>query len=320
MSQVQIAAPAKLNLHLAVGGKREDGFHGIRSIFLALDFGDTLTFRSEGGTCGNTELEVRWQLPILSGEGPKPTLETADNLVLKAAAAFRRRTGFASSLSISLEKRIPLGGGLGGGSSDAASTLLALNRLAGAEAGIRPLDRHDLALLGAELGSDVPFFIHCNGETGMAAALVGGRGEKVRPIRLPERFAGLRFVLVNPGFPSNTAGAFALLDESRAADSPTPDLPSELGLTGDLEAALSLEPARWPFRNDFLPALLSGGNGITYGSILSRLKAFGADFVGLSGSGSSCFGVFSDTELSRKAIEELSNGRFYVFETSCLRS
>ena len=203
---VSIDAPAKLNLHLQVGDQRPDGFHAIESLFIALSFGDVLRFETVSQPLF-LEIAMHWRenLPILA-------IPPEENIVFRAISLFRTRTGYDCGLKVTIEKHIPPGGGLGGGSSDAASTLLALNRLA-APAGCG-LDEPALVEMGANLGSDVPFFLHeLSAATG--AAWVSGRGEQIQPLTLPESFGSLSFVLVNPGFPSDTAEAYRLLDRGR---------------------------------------------------------------------------------------------------------
>jgi 4-diphosphocytidyl-2-C-methyl-D-erythritol kinase len=210
-----------------------------------------------------------------------------DNLVSRAVRLFRARTGFDRPLEIVLEKRVPLGGGLGGGSSDAASTLLALNTLSGAG-----LTGQDLGKLAVELGSDVPFFL-----TG-GLAWVTGRGERIEALEwsLPP---GLAVVLVNPGFPSVTAGAFTRLDVYRAAHTGEPALDRAAAM-----AMLGAGPEAWTFRNDFLPVFLAGGDrqAEAYGAILGELRRLGAAFAGLSGAGSTCFGIFRGSKEAEKAL------------------
>ena len=307
-------APAKLNLHLSVGDRRPDGFHDIESLFLALDFGDTLWLETQPASAG-TKILMNWRLP----KGlERARLPPEENIVFKAVSLFRERTGYDDGLRISVEKRIPLGGGLGGGSSDAAATLLALNRLARAgDGGL--LDRETLAEMGATLGSDVPFFL-----CGSAAAWVGGRGEVVKPIALPDKILGLSILLVSPGFHSDTAGAFRLLDwhreRSRLCDAKPGISPAAL------RGALHDTPRAWPFRNDFLPAFAGQGEnspgyeaGRTYGEIISALEELGADFAGLSGSGSTCFGVFSQKNMAEYAKKRLLGRWLCMFECFCLR-
>jgi 4-diphosphocytidyl-2-C-methyl-D-erythritol kinase len=234
MRKLTFLAPAKLNLHLAIGDRRMDGFHDLESVFLALDWGDTLSFEP---VAGKNTLEIAM-------EGENFTIPPEKNIVFRAVSLFRDRSGFEQGLKIKIEKRIPPGGGLGGGSSDAAAALLALNEMSG---GL--FNRDALLEMAASLGSDVPFFIYRTG-----AAWVSGRGENIKPIEAPRCF----FVLVNPGFPSETAAAFRLLDEYRAGQiqnrpgseqSPVSEPTS--ALASALISALSANPAGWPFRNDF---------------------------------------------------------------------
>jgi 4-diphosphocytidyl-2-C-methyl-D-erythritol kinase len=213
------------------------------------------------------------------------------NIVTKAVSLFREKTGYAKPLRIKLEKRVPLGGGLGGGSSDGASALIALNALAEAD-----LSREDLGVMAEKLGSDVPFFLIGG------AALVEGRGERIRPLDGPRE--PLWVVLVNPGFPSETGAAFAKLDAFRERTAQ-----SAGGFTGFKSSravipdnVLTEEPSRWPRGNDFLPVLQEdGGNGEAYRRITGDLQILGAEFAGLSGAGSTCFGIFLEREKAEKA-------------------
>jgi 4-diphosphocytidyl-2-C-methyl-D-erythritol kinase len=275
-------APAKINLHLRVKGLRADGYHGLESIFLALAWGDTLRIDALKGP-GGCELSRNCFCP--PGDLPFPPEQ---DLAYRAALLFREKTGFDRALRIELDKRIPLGAGLGGGSSDAAAVLLALNRLAGTG-----LSAAALGALAETLGSDVPFFLS------PGTALVYGRGERVIPLDSPRN---IRVVLVNPGFSSDTAGAFRLLDAER--DGPAPeDIPREI-----LVRALSGSPGLWPYGNDFLPLFLEkgkSGEAEAYRGIILSLKALGAEFAGLSGSGSTCFGIFTDGGAADRAVRNL---------------
>jgi len=269
-----ILAPAKVNLHLAVLDRRPDGFHNIESVFLAVDFADTLYFElAEGENTAEIVMETS-SVPIPAEK----------NIIFRALSLFREKTGFSKGLKIRVKKRIPVGGGLGGGSSNAASTLLALNRLAG-----NPLSRDLLLEMGAFLGSDVPFFLYQT-----AAARVTGRGEKIEPLNAPRLF----LTLVNPGFSSDTAAAYRLLDaENRrvlracACESVLPD-------------KITTAPADWHFYNDFLPVFDEPEKSV-YADIISRLLYSGAGYANLSGSGSTCFGVFGDRAKAKKAAKEL---------------
>ncbi|GHU88039.1 4-diphosphocytidyl-2-C-methyl-D-erythritol kinase [Spirochaetia bacterium] len=282
---LEIKAPCKINLHLGVGERRADGFHDLRSIFAALDFGDTLGFELFGDN-GFCDIVTDWKVPAPPEESAQIPLEK--NIVHKAVSLYRARTGFNRGLRIHLEKRIPLGGGLGGGSSDAASTLIALNALAGDR--LSPSKMKELA---EQLGSDVPFFL--SGGT----AWVSGRGEYIEPLSVP---ADLAVVLVNPGFPSATAEAFKQLDLWREQKTVPVTISDDA-----LKRALAGHPRDWPYENDFLPVFLAGKEAKAYGDIISRLKSLGADFSGLSGAGSTCLGVFINGGMAEQAAKILKD-------------
>jgi 4-diphosphocytidyl-2C-methyl-D-erythritol kinase len=188
-SALDIDAPAKVNLTLHVGERRADGYHRLISLFQMISLYDRIRIRSL-----KTDDSYR-----LEGDCGVPAEE---NIITRAVELFRRRTGLRRGVRIQVEKNIPLGGGLGGGSSDAAAVLVGLNQLfAGG------LDDGGLCSLAAELGSDIPFFL------GKAAALVSGRGEIVEPLT-PRRDYAL--VLVYPGFPVDTREAYLWLDARRS--------------------------------------------------------------------------------------------------------
>ena len=154
-------APAKINLFLHVVGRRADGYHLLQTVFRFLDFGDTL------------HCEPRSDGRILLAT-PLPGVEQESDLTVRAAAALRSATGVTTGATLHVEKRLPMGGGLGGGSSDAATTLLALNRL-----WHTGLDALQLQRIGLELGADVPIFIHGH------AAFAEGVGERFTDVTLP---------------------------------------------------------------------------------------------------------------------------------------
>jgi 4-diphosphocytidyl-2-C-methyl-D-erythritol kinase len=295
-----IQAPGKINLHLGVGNRRTDGFHDLESIFLCLDFGDTLWVEAGKPGDDGPACSIRF------AEGTDPSLiavlSPERNIIIRAASLFREWTGFEKPVWIRLKKRIPLGGGMGGGSSDAASTLIALDALAGAA-----LSREVLHEMAAALGSDVPFFL--NG----GAALVTGRGDVIQPIKADGFLSGRQsvpfwVVLVNPGFPSDTAAVYALLDESRRKDGTAS---FEGQNVGELIEALEKNPVFWPYRNDFLPVLLASGlegdiiPGEAYRDILVDFRVLGANFSGLSGTGSTCFGIFTQKGVAEQAVQSL---------------
>ncbi|MCL2213677.1 MAG: 4-(cytidine 5'-diphospho)-2-C-methyl-D-erythritol kinase [Treponema sp.] len=287
INNITVFAPAKVNLHLAILDKRQDGFHNLESVFLAVDFGDTLHFKLNNDECEteNTEIEVIYDRNEARIEPFSIPLQ--DNIIFKAISLFREKTGFYQKIVAKVEKRIPIGSGLGGGSSDAAATLLALNKMAGFLC-----SHQDLLDMALTLGSDVPFFIH---ET--SGSYVSNRGEKITPFKAPLMY----LVLVNPGFSSDTAAAFRLLDEYRALN-PTNVLNNNY---------VYFIPTCENFRNDFLQVFNESEKSV-YCRIILQLQEAGADFVNLSGSGSTCFGVFKDAEHAQKAAVSINGNWKFV--------
>jgi len=200
---------------------------------------------------------------------------------------------------IRLNKRVPLGAGLGGGSSDAAAVLIALNKVCS-----KPFSNKELEYIAAKLGSDVPFFI--KGGT----AYVTGRGEQISPLSVTTPWAVL---LINPGLHSSTPEAFRLLDRVRNKTREYAKAPLGKDV---LLRLLEGHPQNWTFYNDFLEVFLQYGTlevQQTYQEILQALKEEKADFINLSGSGSTCFGVFIDHEKARRAHQNLK-GRWPLVE------
>lgn len=178
---LDVPAPAKLNLFLHINGRREDGYHLLQSVFMLVDWCDHLHFecRADG---------------VISREDLTGTALPANDLTVRAANALKLATGCTLGAHIGLEKNLPAEAGMGGGSSDAASTLLALNRLWGLG-----LSRARLATIGLQLGADVPFFI------GGRHAWVEGVGERLTPVDIPPA----RFVVVKPPMGASTAHIFS---------------------------------------------------------------------------------------------------------------
>ena len=184
---LELPAPAKLNLFLHVVGRRADGHHLLQSVFRMVDLQDSLRFmpREDG--------EIRMSCNVSELVG-------AEDLCVRAARLLKAQAGHAGGVDILLEKRIPMGGGLGGGSSDAATTLMVLN----AQWSLG-LTAAELAALGLKLGADVPFFL------GMRSAFAEGVGEKLTPVTLPAAW----YLVLVPPVSVPTAGVFAAQELTR---------------------------------------------------------------------------------------------------------
>jgi len=215
LRSLTVPAPAKLNLFLHVTGRRSDGYHILESLFVALDFGDTLalTRRDDGA--------------IVRTSGAPGVAVEAD-LAVRAARALQQETATGYGVDIAIDKRIPQGGGLGGGSSDAATVLLALNRL-----WRLGLSREALMRIGLTLGADVPFFVFG------APAIVRGIGERLTAVSLPPLWVS---VLVSP-IAVATASIFAAPELTRATPSVKMDVFSEGYGRNDLQ---TVAVARFP--------------------------------------------------------------------------
>lgn len=190
MTSLSLPAPAKLNRLLRICGRRANGYHELQTLFQLLDHGDTLHVTAWSDS---DDIDLA---PAME------EIATEDNLIVRAARLLQQETGCRAGARFKLEKRLPLGGGLGGGSSNAATALLALNHLWGLK-----LDIETLATLGLRLGADVPVFIR--GYTAWAE----GVGERLVPVALPDSW----FVVIHPGVAVSTAAVFG--DDGLTRDS-----------------------------------------------------------------------------------------------------
>jgi 4-diphosphocytidyl-2-C-methyl-D-erythritol kinase len=275
---MRVGCPAKVNLHLEVLGRRSDGFHELRTLFQTIDLWDFLDAEPD------TDLSMTCDDPALPCDG--------SNLVLRAARRLRERLGPGPGARLRLRKGIPAGGGLGGGSSDAAGALLLLDRLW--EGG---LPREALAELAAGVGSDCPFFLW--GGT----AIGTGRGERIEPLPPgPTRDLVLGF----PPYGIPTAEVyrrFAALTPP-AGGVTVPALLTKCSPVRDFGAA----------RNDLERAVLEGWPEL--GAFRARLLVEGARLALVSGSGSTVFGLFRTPDGARVAAERLGSGGWRTLLTA----
>jgi 4-diphosphocytidyl-2-C-methyl-D-erythritol kinase len=255
---LRLPAPAKINLFLHVTGRRGDGYHTLESLLVPIDRCDWITLAPRSGA------------DIVRTDGD-PAIAPDDDLALRAARLLQRHCGVAHGAAIAVEKHIPIGGGLGGGSSDAATVLLGLNRL-----WRLGLDRATLMRLGLELGADVPFFVFG------APARARGVGEMLEAISVPSTW----FAVLTARARVSTAAIFAAPELTRHTPS------AKIGAFSEAYGGNDLQPiavSRFPEISANLAAL-------------SR-EAPGSARVAMSGSGASVFAAFAD-ELS--AVQALS--------------
>lgn len=277
-------APAKVNLYLEVLGEHESGFHYIRSVVMPISVYDELVFTGTDGPITITTEESA----TLSGGMSLP--EPAENLVTRAAVLLKQATGYKGGAQILLRKQIPIGGGLGGGSADAAAVLCGLNRL-----WKTGLSARQLAELGARLGSDVPALVQGG------ATLVEGIGEKVSPLSGAEaKNAVWWLVLLNPGFGISTGDIYRRFKTSLTSRRPDVNQMLLALRNGDVELG-----ARNLF-NDLEPTVLRKYPLIAI--LLEQLAGAGALGVLVSGSGSTVFGLARD-ESQARAIEGEATSR-----------
>ncbi len=265
-------SPAKLNLFLAITGRRADGFHDLVSVAAPLDWGDTLRVE-------------RAEADSLSCDAPEVPVD-GSNLIMKAAEAFRAASGWTGAARFALEKRIPIGAGLGGGSSNAVAALRALNELAGGA-----LSPRALAEVAARVGSDCALFLQGG------AVTMRGRGERVEalPATVVARLRGRRVLVFKPGFGIATAWAYGRM----AAGAPGSYMPAE-----EAEARLAAWADGGAAAEELLFNNMETAAFAKFPALPLLLERLGAEFglrPRMSGSGSACF-AFLDEDVRVEVI------------------
>ena len=269
-SEISVFAPAKINVTLRILDRRPDGFHNLWSIMQTVALEDEVQIRLRAD---RQDIRLRCDAAQLAAD--------QSNLVYRAATEVLERAQHAIGLDIELRKRIPMGAGLGGGSSDAAATIIGLNHLLRLK-----WSPTQMADVGQSLGSDVPFFLFA------PSAFVAGRGESVRPVVIED---ARWVVLVNPRFGVNTKWAYQELAATRTAVTPLSQVQREL----DRQSRVSWVQLNAAAENDFeAPVFTAHGN---LREIKQRLQAEGAEIALLSGSGATVFGVFGNEARARLA-------------------
>ena len=274
----RLIAPAKLNLGLRVLYKRADGFHELRTLFQTISLADTIEVTFTPARGRSISLDSNLDIP--------------GNLIVRAAEALLDETGARGCVHFTLTKTIPMGGGLGGGSTDAAAVLLGLPALLGK---IVPMSV--LSAIGARLGSDVPFFLYGGRALGL------GRGTELYPV--PDG-PSEPLVLLVPGFAVSTPEAYRVLSAR---------LPSDAGAG----AASAFEAEVWAregrrFFSEKRARLVNDFEAVVFEqfpellAIQKKLARAGASPAGMTGSGSTMFGVFGDAELAKMAAAKFGAG------------
>jgi 4-diphosphocytidyl-2-C-methyl-D-erythritol kinase len=267
LAGIDYPAPAKLNLFLHVVGRRDDGYHLLQSVFTLIDRFDSVRLQVRG------DGEIR-RVSDLPGVPP------AQDLAVRAALLLKEASGTSQGADIEVVKRIPMGGGLGGGSSDAATVLLALDRLWGT--GFGP---DVLAELGAGLGADIPFFLHGS------AAWVEGIGEKVAPLELPRRW----YLVLTPPTVVPTAAVFAAPELTRNTE------PLKMEDFSARSPGLRRFGSDEGFRNDLEPVVAARFPAVR--EHLEWLRRH-AD-ARMTGSGSCVFAGFDSREAAQQVLDLL---------------
>jgi 4-diphosphocytidyl-2-C-methyl-D-erythritol kinase len=277
MDQLKIKAPAKINLFLKILGKRKGGYHNILSWFQAVSLYDYLTFRKSSD--GLSSLKITGA----------PNLPNDDrNLIIKTTQLMFEKYSLAAGLDIILEKKIPISAGLGGGSADAAATIYATNKMFGLN-----LANSEMAQIGLEIGSDVPFFF----SSGQAE--VKGRGDKIRDIELPRNYS---ILLITPELAISTAESYAHLKMDLTIPEPDIKLFSCKDFNGLVSILKDIENdfekvhmKLYPVLNEIMAVLLDSG------AILCRL----------SGTGPTMFGLFENIS-EREDLQQLRRENWRV--------
>lgn len=263
---LQLFAPAKINLGLQIIGKRNDGYHNIHSLFFPIkSIADILT------------IELAQSVTLICSQ--ELDIPNENNIVWKAANLLKQRYNIDMGAKISLQKNIPHGAGLGGGSSDAATILKGLQLLWNID-----ISHQELSEIASELGSDVPFFLQDH------PALIQGRGEIVHPFMFSCEWT---ILIVFPALYSNTSRAYAGLDISNFAKIEVNFVDALQQSTDDCSKMKDL------LFNDFEYSIFTQFPELA--EIKSQLYKQGAFFAGMSGSGSTMFGLFLDTTTAHKA-------------------
>ncbi|MFA5162234.1 MAG: 4-(cytidine 5'-diphospho)-2-C-methyl-D-erythritol kinase [Elusimicrobiales bacterium] len=296
MRKITLAAPAKINLFLEITGKRPDGYHNIATLFAKISLADKITIAKSGKP--GFRLINRTPCPLSAG---------ADNLALRAEKAVREEFGINGCTTITLEKNIPIGAGLGGGSSDAAAVIKGMCRLFGITT--RPWENRRLSAIARGLGADVPVFLR------EEAFLVGtGIGDRLKP--LPARGRLPYLTVVYPGVPVSTADAYRALRPAPRTEVLT-RLLSLYKLKRMLEGGAASDNWISLLFNRLEQPVLPRYKAVR--DIRAELAAHGAKAVLMSGSGSCVFAISDTAAQSKRIAAAVAGGRAAAYAVKFLR-
>ncbi|UCH64598.1 MAG: 4-(cytidine 5'-diphospho)-2-C-methyl-D-erythritol kinase [Ignavibacterium sp.] len=273
MDKITVDSPAKINIGLKIIRKREDGYHDLQTIFYPLLLNDVITFVKSETTTLITKSDDINQLQR--------------NLIIEAKEILEKHTGKKLNIRINLEKNIPMGAGLGGGSSNAATTLKSLNFLFNLNC-----DFETLAELALKLGSDVPYFLN------PVAGFATSRGEKIKKISLS---LSNPILLINPGIHISTKWAFEQVRISEDTD--------EFKRIGVLDS-ITLEDIKQSATNDFEEVVFSAFPEIK--EVKEELYSYGANFALMTGTGSTLFAIFSNLQKANLAKQKFED-RYFTY-------
>jgi len=273
---------AKINLYLKIGKKLKSGYHNIQSVMQPIQLHDNVSFE-----------KLNEDLIIV--ESNNPDLESKGNLAYKAASLLKERFKVKEGVRINIEKTVPMSAGLGGGSSNAANTLVTLNKMWDLK-----LAQKKLIEFGAEIGSDVPFFIV--GET----ALVEGIGDKIKPLR---KSISMNIVLINPGIKISTSWAYKHFDKNKSKEKNKKNVKELIKAMNKKDMKKIAEN----MYNDF-DTMVEKKYKIT-GEIKTNLKKFDALNSLVSGSGPTVIGLYDSIYTAREAYFKLKDMYPFVYLT-----
>nr|WP_321255804.1 4-(cytidine 5'-diphospho)-2-C-methyl-D-erythritol kinase [uncultured Pseudodesulfovibrio sp.] len=287
MNPATLVAPAKINLHLEIKGLREDGYHELRTLFFPVDM-----------PCDLIKIEPGHDEHFYIRCPEKPELETTSNLMYMAWKRFGETTGFQPGIFVTLTKRIPMGGGLGGGSSNAAAMLTWLN----AEAGDKALSQEAMLSLAASLGADVPFFLMDG------PAWATGIGEVLEPAMVT--LSEMTLLIACPDIKVSTPWAFSAWDKKNNSTKVHQSLTTRESGT---KTPSPVSPRE--MTNDFEPVVFEKHPRLQ--EIKEKIINSGAEAAAMSGSGASLFGIFADRDSAKKAAKALEEDGIEIFMMDC---